>query len=251
MIASPRNPLAATGQRGQVHTLYRLVRKAGVSSDPGASVSSAHCPNCGAPITSDLSSACAFCHVVLNDGTRGWILREITPASSDAGRQLIAQIQAQIPQAAADQSATVGHGSLTPSGLLAWAVKIIAADGNIDPPERQWLESLAEQSGVAPGRLQEIITMALADRLDVPDPPDRAAARVWLGAMASAALADGILEPREIALLNAAAQRFGFSPADVSLLIRQQQNERLAAARDGLRAGRLREGGAAGDNRVN
>ncbi len=100
-IAAPNQPLRPTGQRVQTHTLYLLKRKLGITSDPGHSVSSAHCPSCGAPITSDVSSACSFCGAVLNDGTRGWVLSEITSASSTDGQKWIARLRPSPDQPAA------------------------------------------------------------------------------------------------------------------------------------------------------
>jgi predicted nucleic acid-binding Zn ribbon protein len=86
-VVGPRGPAPAAGQRLQTRTLYILQRNSGVSSDPGKSVSSAHCPRCGAPMTADTSSACSACGALLNDPSLGWILTEITSAQSPHGQQ--------------------------------------------------------------------------------------------------------------------------------------------------------------------
>jgi uncharacterized tellurite resistance protein B-like protein/predicted nucleic acid-binding Zn ribbon protein len=236
-IAAASHPIRPTGQRVQTHSLYVLKRKAGIQSDPGTSVSSAHCPNCGAPITSDLSSACSFCNTVLNDGTRGWILSEITSAASSDGQNWIMRLRVSSPQISAPGTPN-GKLNLSPSGLLAWCVKVTAADGNVDPAERQLLLSLADKCGVEPDRVEQMIEMALAGRLDVPDPPDKLTAHLWLTAMAAAAMADGQVRPPEGQLLNLAAQRFGFSPEDVALLLRQQYAQHFAQAKEELRTAR-------------
>ena len=97
MVAPPGyphcgKPLHRTGQRLQYHDLYLLKRKAGVNSDPGRGVTSAHCPKCGAPMTSDNSSACGYCNAMLNDGSWGWVLSEITSASSEDGQYWIRKL---------------------------------------------------------------------------------------------------------------------------------------------------------------
>jgi uncharacterized tellurite resistance protein B-like protein len=238
-IAAPGHPLRPTGQRVQTYTLFLLKRKAGIKSDPGTSVSSAHCPNCGAPITSDLSSVCSFCNTVLNDGTRGWVLSEITSTSSQAGQSWLARLRSVDTRISAPGTPN-GKIHLSPSGLLAWCVKVTAADGEVDPNERELLLSLAAKTGVEPDRVNQMIEMALGGRLEVPDPPDKLTAHLWLTAMAAAAMADGQVRPPEGQLLNAAAQRFGFSPEDVAILLRQQYAQHFTQAKEELRNARQR-----------
>ena len=143
-----------TGQRVQTHSLYILTRKAGLKSDPGKGVSSAHCPNCGAPITSDTSSGCSFCGAVLNDGTRGWVLSTITSAASDVGRQWTARISA--------STDTRSSANISRVGVLAWTVNLVAADGTVDVNERELLKSLAAKCHVDQIRVDQMIEMALA-----------------------------------------------------------------------------------------
>jgi DnaJ-domain-containing protein 1 len=240
-IAAPNHPLRPTGQRVQVHTLYLLTRKSGVTSDPGDSVSSAHCPKCGAPITSDISSACSYCGAVLNDGTHGWVLTEIASASSSDGQRWISRFHASSP---VDPVAQAIPLTISPLGLLAWCVKITAADGQVDPDERQLLTSLADKCNIDRSRVDQMIEMALSNRLDIPDPPDHRTAHIWLSAMAAAAMADGAVNPPEAQLLGAAAKRFGFCDEDVNVMLRQQYAQRFAAAKSELRFARQRGNGS-------
>jgi uncharacterized tellurite resistance protein B-like protein/predicted nucleic acid-binding Zn ribbon protein len=236
MIAHADQPPQKTGQRIQTHSLYILARKAGVKTDPGHGVSSAHCPNCGAPITSDTSPGCSFCGTVLNDGTRGWVLSAITSAASDLGRQWTARI-------GAPAEAAVAHvKTISRVGVLAWTVKMVAADGSVDVNERNILRSLAAKCHVEPIRLDQMIEMALAGRLDVPDPPDKTTALVWLTTMAATAVAEGRLRPQEAKILSRAAQRFGFTDSDATRLLRQQYSVRLARAKAELSVARQRQG---------
>ncbi|MGA2441090.1 MAG: TIM44-like domain-containing protein [Tepidisphaeraceae bacterium] len=236
MIAHAGQTPQKTGQRIQTHSLYILTRKAGLTSDPGYSISSAHCPNCGAAITSDTSPGCSFCGTVLNDGTRGWVLSTITSAASDLGRQWTAGI-------ATAAEGTVAHQkTISRVGVLAWTVKMVAADGTVDASEREILRSLAAKCHVEPIRLDQMIEMALAGRLGIPDPPDKETALVWLTTMAATAMAEGRLRPQEAKILSRAAQRFGFTNSDVNRLLRQQYAVRLGRARAELRVARQRQG---------
>jgi uncharacterized tellurite resistance protein B-like protein len=236
MIAHAGQTPQKTGQRIQTHSLYILTRKTGLTSDPGYSISSAHCPNCGAAITSDTSPGCSFCGTVLNDGTRGWVLATITSASSDLGRQWTAGISTAAEGTVAHQK------TISRVGVLAWTVKMVAADGTVDANEREILRSLAAKCHVEPIRLDQMIEMALAGRLGVPDPPDKETALVWLTTMAATAMAEGRLRPQEAKILSRAAQRFGFTNSDVNRLLRQQYAVRLGRARAELRMARQRQG---------
>jgi predicted nucleic acid-binding Zn ribbon protein/uncharacterized tellurite resistance protein B-like protein len=227
MNLGPEGAIAPTGQRINVHTLFVMIRKQGVSSDPGLSASSAHCPHCGAPMTSDLASACSFCGTVLNDGSRGWVLDNIVSASSPDGQALLISIRPQLD----------GHriGMPSAAGLLAWAVKEAVADGTLQPDEQHMLASLADKFSVDTDTLNGMIRMAQENRLQLSDPPDGPTARIWLEQIAATALADGSLDQTEISFLLSAAQRFGLARQDVEMIVRQQRALRLAGARENIR----------------
>jgi hypothetical protein len=74
---------ARIGARGQITTLFILGRVSGTMTDPGQGLSSAHCPNCGAPETNDTTDACEFCGQVCNDGKHGWVLIDLLGVASD------------------------------------------------------------------------------------------------------------------------------------------------------------------------
>jgi uncharacterized tellurite resistance protein B-like protein len=215
-----------------VHTLFVLKRKAGVNSDPGRSLSSAHCPNCGAPVTSDLSPACTFCGTVLNDGSRGWVLTVVTSAQSDLARQWRQRL---MPSALRPVGAING---ISRKGLLAWAVKVAAADGTVDQEEREMLNSLADKCRIDSLLLNQMIRAALLGRLAAPEPTDADTARTWLKAMGAAALVHGEVQPPEAQLLHRAAASFGISDAEVTEILSQQRDEHLATARSALQSAR-------------
>jgi predicted nucleic acid-binding Zn ribbon protein len=247
-VASQGRP--AVGLRSRGHHIFLLERKAGSSSDPGQSVSSAHCPNCGAPTPADISSACPFCGTVLNDGSRGWVLRQFCIASSQEGQAILAQFYLE-PKIPAPGNGEADPYSRQPAwatqmptkALLAWLIKIAVADGNVDIQAEELLESLAAKSGVSVSELNSMIDMANAGTLQTPDPPNPATARAWLSAMAAIAMIDGAAHPREMDLLNAAAKKFGYTQEDVNLLLRQQRAAHLAGARQDLRDARQRAAG--------
>jgi hypothetical protein len=67
------------GGESTVHTLLVLSRKADSKTDVAKGISSAHCPQCGAPESGGVGGACDFCGAALNDGSHGWVLTDIQP----------------------------------------------------------------------------------------------------------------------------------------------------------------------------
>ena len=78
-----------------VPLLLRLVDDGGFGgsgcprSDLSRAISSAHCPNCGAPEEGGTSAECAFCGVTLNDGLRGWLLTAVRSAQEAAEKAAV------------------------------------------------------------------------------------------------------------------------------------------------------------------
>jgi hypothetical protein len=232
----PDGQSVPVGQRKKMHQLYVLSRKAGVSSDPGKSVSSAHCPNCGGPVTSDLGNACSFCGTVLNDGATGWVLSRIESAATQAGYELMNSMNYQWGHAPVTGRPSIA--AAPPSGLLAWAIRTALADGVIDIRKEQLLEALGGRCGMSVERVRELVAMASQGGLELPDPPDRAAAGQYLTAMAAMTVADGSINEHELAFLSAAGRRFGYGAAEISNLLRVERANRLAESRDQLRLAR-------------
>lgn len=92
-MASPGQPPRIVDENRVSHTLYVLWRKSNSVTDVGKGISSAHCPNCGAPASNSASSACDFCGTVLNDGSRGWVLIDILNKADSRATQLLAQLR--------------------------------------------------------------------------------------------------------------------------------------------------------------
>jgi len=140
------------------HSLFVLSRKSGVVSTPEHSISSAHCPNCGGAVMSDTSNACGFCHTVLNDGTRHWVLRDIFPSGSDEARALLAQAVARSQRGAAEFRAIGSPVRSGGTGAFAWMVQSVVSDGSLlDDSIRDMLRAAGEKSGFSAERVDELI----------------------------------------------------------------------------------------------
>jgi uncharacterized membrane protein len=202
-------------------TMLVLGRQSGVVTDPDKSISSAHCPNCGAPESQSTETACHACGTVLNDGSRNWVLLQWLRFDDPSAQALLRG------------NLMDGHPIRTPThvaGLLAWAVKVSLADGRLHPGERIVLEHFASHGSAATGELDRMIAAGVRGDLQTPEPANPAEARDWLAAVTQIALSDGTLDGREVQLLRTLATSAGLSDYDLGLLIKRVQAQQHAAA---------------------
>ena len=227
---------AETGQRIQTHSLYILKRKAGLKSDPGKGVSSAHCPNCGAPITSDTSSGCSFC----GRGPERWNSRLGADDYHISGLR---------SGPAMDRAALLsrgGDGDESSKCLPQGSAGMDRENGG-----GRW-NGGCEGTGTSEISGHQMPCRTNASRsngstwpwpasLEFPIPRIRRAMR-WSGLRPwrRRPMAEGRLRPQEAKILSRAAQRFGFSEADVDSLLREQYAVQLATAKREIRTARQR-----------
>lgn len=228
--AAPRR-LDRTGIRSW---LLVYERAAGAKSRIADSFSSAHCPGCGGP-ADGASTTCGYCGAALTDVNAGWTLARLTTRYEAAGRVLVIRLNASASPPPA--AAPAAPPALAPADLLAWAVRVAAADGVVDAKERAGLESIARLAGVAPSRLDEIVRDALATGGEPPPAPPPECARDWLEAAARIALADGVVTPEEFALLSKIAAPTGMSAADVRVLVNRVKAEMYQEAKAAIARG--------------
>ena len=218
------------------HTLFVLSRKSGVKTVAADCMSSAHCPSCGGSFSNDTSNACDFCGTVLNDGTRGWVLSAIWPSASRQERELVARAVAGSQREQKQFGAMLSPARTGGTGSLAWMVRSVVGTGNLwDKSVREMLEKAAARKNIPAEKVEQMIQMAAAGQLDVPEPSDTVEARAWLFEMAACAFATGGISKEETSLLCATAARHGLSRADVNQIIGRSRKEAYVNAKAALR----------------
>jgi endogenous inhibitor of DNA gyrase (YacG/DUF329 family) len=241
-----------TPQSNLAEHLLVLERQSTVQTDPDKGISSAHCPNCGAPVMDDTSNACSFCGTVLNDGSHDWILLDMLPLHGQAAGELLAQLAASADGLSADAipadpalarqqvAAALNMQPPAPSGLLAWMVKCMVDNGTIDGSEERMLRHIADNRGVTDEQLHRMMDAAKRGELQISEPQTTEQSQRWLAAMAAAAVADGELTSTEQQLLISVGQKYGLGPYDVKMLIRRQKQQLYTTARQGTAQSRQR-----------
>ncbi len=217
--------LARTGVRSW---LLVFERKSGVKTRVVDSFSSAHCRGCGGP-AEGTSRQCVYCGTSLVDADAGWSLAQMTTRNEAAGKLVLDRLRA-----APSGPAPAGPSAALPpaaAGLLAWAARVAASDGVVDPKERAALVALAERNRIPAERVDEIVRDALTPGTEAPEPQSVDDARVWLEAAVRAAVADGVVTPEEFALLRRLGEPARMSPADVRILMNRVKAQAYMEAR--------------------
>ncbi len=224
-------------------SIFVLARRAGVQSVPQASISSAHCPNCGAALQRDTSNACDYCHTVLNDGTRHWVLRDVLPAGSGEARALIEEA---VKRSQRDGELFRAIGTPTRAGgtsALAWMILSLDS-GELDGSIRGMLYVAGKKQGLGKEQVDALLAAATAGQLDLPQAANAVEAQKWISEMALAAhLTDGLSRTEE-KLLRKAGQRLGLTRADIDLTLNRARSEAFASAREELRTARREKSAA-------
>ncbi len=82
------------GPIGHARLLLVLGRDGTAISRADTAISSAHCPNCGAPQVETTANACESCGTVLNDGKLSWVLMRVESGTSTGAEEVMAQLRA-------------------------------------------------------------------------------------------------------------------------------------------------------------
>jgi predicted lipid-binding transport protein (Tim44 family)/uncharacterized tellurite resistance protein B-like protein/predicted nucleic acid-binding Zn ribbon protein len=227
-------------------SLFVFSRNRGAQTDVERSVSSSHCPACGAPETKITSHACEFCGEVLNDGSHDWVLVSILVMSSHQAQDLLRRARSGAASLTGEPVVATlvatGDDQPAPRGteLLSWAVKMALADNQLDDGERQLLQRVARHRHVPPEQLETMIQAAEQGQLDTPQPADPEEARRWLVTMADISLSDGRILQSEYQLLCQAGAQLNMNPYDVKQLLRQRRTHMVQAARQRIREAKQR-----------
>ena len=242
--------------------VFVMTRNSSVKSDSKHTLSSAHCPSCGAAIHDSVADSCEYCNSVLNGGEYDWILQEIgSKYNSSNIKELIIKLQTQpistttgavpasamVAGVAMSQNNTVNippsipqntpHGNLA---LAAWMIHVMLSDGQIDAKEQQLLEQFAQQRQIPGNQIDNMINAMQNGSLEIEVPADSAQTKEWLKEMIKMALADGFIAKQEQKAISLLAQRLDYSQADIRQLILKVKRELYQQSRRVLREMRNR-----------
>lgn len=213
---------------------YILARRKDVASSTKNTLTSAHCPGCGAPETKSDSPTCEYCGLPLNDGSHNWTLRDIRAFSG------YPQLEAPFEYARA-ASHIIDPAKMTLSdfdseSLMACAAGVMLADGEIDAKEQKLLSQMAQARGISQQKLDMIIKGIKSEGLHIPNPNTPQAAKEFLRSMVRMCLADGKVTKDERNLIKQLVPKMNYTDLDIDMMIKEERRNLYLQAKSSLKA---------------
>jgi len=216
---------------------YILERNADARTSAKNTLTSAHCPGCGAPETLSTSGACEYCGLPQNDGGSGWVLARVRPftgAPLVTGTGYASSVARELGIAALGPRVSLPRLSpVENEALLACAAAVMRADGHVDPRERMRLVQMAAGRGIPEERLDALTGAAGDAGACLPEEGDPLRKQEFLRSLVIMCLADGNVSRSERAVIQRLGERLGYGSHDIDRLIRQ---DRAALYRESRRA---------------
>lgn len=214
---------------------FILLRKADVLSSDKNTLASLHCPGCGAPETKNNKGVCEYCGLAQNDGTTGWVLRELRPYSGPS----LATGTSFSSRVAEELGVTASVPLLSQKDnehLLTCAVAVMNADGNMDPQEMKRLKKMAAKRNVSDDRLNELIRSVRQEgETYIPESGPSRRNREFLRAMVVMCLSDGNISPQERRLIKTLVERMEYSDLDIDQMIKEERSRLYRESRQILK----------------
>lgn len=239
----------------QISTMMVLVRKHGAKTRIERTITSSHCPKCGAPESNNASHSCEFCHTVLNDGELEWTLADVLPFTStpamalrkkayegietkvsvmkfdnveDAPIERVVLMEQTLPEFTKSEMEGVQIDGLAPNVVvreddvtLCQLMGQVAGGLHISKADaKDFIREVARKCGIDNASLAK--AMRSRDKLDrrrLKDLNSQVIKR-WLMAMIDVSLIDSRMEAWEKVYINATAAELGLSRYDVEAAIR-------------------------------
>lgn len=239
----------------QISTMMVLVRKHGAKTRIERTITSSHCPKCGAPESNNASHACEFCHTVLNDGALEWTLADVLPFTStpamalrkkayegietnvsvikfenaeDAPLERVVLMEQKLPEFTQSEIDGVQIDGLAPNVVvreddvtLCKLLGEVAGGLHISKADaKDFIREVARKCGIDNATLvQAMRSREKLDRRRLKDLNSQVIKR-WLMAMVDVSLIDSRMEAWEKVYINAAAKELGLSRYDVEAAVR-------------------------------
>ena len=200
-----------------------MMRKHGVQTDLKTTLTSAHCFNCGGPLSSSYSINCNYCNSILNEGTSSWILERITNESDAEYLKVLKSKDA--ARVEDDETPEIRSAR----DVITVAAQMLLADGKTQVEELSLLEKIAASYGMAQEEVNWIIYSLQKGQVYIPAPVDSRESWGLLQSAAKMALCDNELTAEEEKCLCALAQHIGYSQADVRRALKAEVKRRFAA----------------------
>ena len=215
---------------------FVLVRRADVQTSSANTLTSSHCPGCGAPQTVNTNGACEYCGAVQNDGSSDWVLEKIQPyfAFAAKSKPSVSKTSAATPVLSTKLS------SKDNELLLQCAVAVMMSDGVIDPKEEKALQQMARHRGISDSRLKQLVSdVQINGSVTAPEAGNGQENREFLKALITMCLADGNVSSGEKALIKSLVTHMQYTEADIDQMIKKERNRLYEQSKQIIKASKI------------
>jgi len=227
------SPMKPAYERSQFRSQdFVLVRRKGVKTAQGNTLTSAHCPGCGAPQSAGTNGACEYCGLAQNDGSTDWVLAKVQAFFPFSAKQ-------RMPDSA-DEGSAARLGSRLSRGdnerLLQCAAAVMMADGVIDPKEKRALRRMAGRRGIAEDRLNQLVLrVGQYGAVKAPESGSIQENREFLQALVLMCLADGNITREERSLIKSLVEHMRYTEVDIDQTINRVRAKLYKASKQVIR----------------
>lgn len=248
----------SNGRLPSVHRICRpyrnvlvLSRKRGAKTKRENTLTGAHCPNCGAPLTSNFDVNCQYCNTVLNDGSE-WILKNVLTESDSKYSELSARRSAMVEEAASkiinkekqikiiktQQAAEqpllkkIDNEIHSATEILMIAAQMVMADGIIEEAELEFLKRLGVQTDIPEEKVMGILESVkdgTCPRISLTGKKLRES-KVLFDIAIEMAFIDGTLSPEEEETIRNFGYEMGYTDAEITVRLNKERTKRAYPA---------------------
>jgi uncharacterized tellurite resistance protein B-like protein len=214
-----------------VRDVLVLCRDAKVKTNQNNTLSSSHCPGCGAPLASSFALHCGYCGATLNSG-KEWqlenLLKENDPVYVEIlnkKAEIVSENYNRLAKStvAKKEQEVLKEEIRSGRDIITVMVQVLLADGKIDDTELAFVKAMAKKYHMPEEALQGIFETTKTDSEFMPRPANLREAQDILKGAAEMAYADSVLSPQEEETLQKVASKLGYSAMDLKRILRNAQ----------------------------
>jgi tellurite resistance protein len=234
-------PVTCTAE-GRLPTLHRFskpkrdvlvfVRKPDQKTNLNNTLTSAHCHNCGGPLTSNYAINCSYCNALLIDGSE-WLLEKVLSEQSHEYLEQSSKKQELIQKAVKETKKKKEEIKIKRSGrdVISIAAEVLVADGKVEESEMEMLEKLASMYAMPKDQLKGIVEAAKQGEIHVPEPENIKESKAIIEAAIEMALVDGNLADEERDSIEKVGKKLGYAKPDLKMMFTKAINKQSLAKR--------------------
>lgn len=210
--------------------IFVLFRKKNVQTDIRSGLYSAHCHQCGAPLSRGDFSQCESCGALFNDGTHHWVVTAVVPVAMWSMPCVPEAREIYRTDAGALQSGAKAFEQgvlpvLSRAEILSAMVYAAMADGNAGEMEMSPLCAFADKHSVSRQELFKMFKAAAAGELDAPPLDSQEKVNAFMKVLFRMSLADGKVSDAEMKVFVDFGKKHSLTPDDVRLKLENVQKE--------------------------